>query len=100
MPLSIEQVRSALASFPKVEVDVPDLGGTVLVRALNLKEVREIQEMQDKKTTQPIDTFRKMVECAAINEEGGPLFIGGDKALLETLPSGAVKALAEAIMKL
>ena len=99
MPLTIEQIRAAHRQLPRKEVDCPDLGGAVSVRALTLKEVREIQDQQEKKV-RPVDVTRKIVEFAACNEDGTPLFVGEDKALIDALPWGAINLMAESAMEL
>lgn len=100
MPLSIEQIRAANRSVPQRSVPVPDLGGEVFVRALTLREVREIQDFQASPKSKPIDVTRKIVELAASNEDGSPLFIGEDLKLIDGLPWGAVDAISEAAMDL
>lgn len=100
MPLSIEQIRAARNAAPKLAVPVPDLGGEVTVRALTLREVREIQDYQGKPATKPVDVTRKIVELAACNEDGSPLFVGEDKALIDTLTWGTIQAISDAAMEL
>lgn len=96
MPLTIEQIRAARNSAPKRAVDCPDLGGEVFVRALTLKEVREIQDFQANPKNKPIDVTRKIIELSACNEDGSPLFVGEDKGLIDGLTWATVSALSEA----
>lgn len=99
MALSIERLRATIV-LPRREVEVPDLDGTVWVRALTLKEVREIQEFQANKRNQAVDVTRRMVEVATVNEDGSPLFVGEDKALVGDLSWGTIRSISEAVSDL
>lgn len=96
MSLSIEQIRAAKSLIPKRSVETPDLDGEVWVRALTLREVREIQEYQAKPSTRPVDVTKRFVELAACNEDGSPLFVGEDKTLIDSLTWGTIQAIANA----
>lgn len=100
MPLSIEQIRAANLSLPREPVDLPDLGGSVFVRALTLREVREIQNLQSAPNSKPIEITRRIVEMATCNEDGSALFVGEDSKLVDGLPWGAVDAISDAAMTL
>ena len=100
MPLTIEQIRAAYRNLPRRTIEVPELGGEVVVRGLTFKEVEEIQRLQASKASSPVGVSRRVVELAAINDDGSPLFVGEDKAIVESLAWAAIDAIASTAMDL
>lgn len=100
MLLGIAQIRQAKNSIPRRAVDIPDLGGEVLVRSLTMNEVGEIQSFQADAKNRPIDVTRRIVELACCNEDGTPMFVGEDVKLIHGLPWKAVETLSEAALDL
>lgn len=100
MPLTIEQIRAARTTLPRREVPTPDLGdgASVWVRSLTCEEVQGVQDLIAKNRDRPLVVSRRLVELAACNEDGSPLFVGEDKALIAGLPWGAVDTIADAVM--
>lgn len=101
MPLNIEAIRAIASRTPRREVECPDLGGTVLVRGLTCEEMQNFQDnVIAKNKDRGVFLSRRLVEMAAIDEDGSPLFAGEDKAILARLSWPAVEPIAEAIMEL
>jgi hypothetical protein len=87
------------AGLTRESVEVPELGGAVLVRVLTLKEVGEIQAAQ-KAAPDPLAVYPKLVALATVDDDGAPLFAGEDVKLIESLPWPAVNAIAVAILRI
>lgn len=101
MPLTRDQIFASRAKFPTIPVDVPELGGEVLIRVVSLAEMSEVQRspMNGKAETDAIKLYPKLIAMACVNEDGTPLFVGEDVKLLGTLPWHATDTLARAILK-
>ncbi len=99
MSLSRDQILSRRASLPMESVEVSDLGGSVNVRVLTLKEVGEVQREQAKEKD-PLKLYPRLVALACVNDDGSPLFVGEDVKLVEELPWPAVDAIARAVLRI
>jgi hypothetical protein len=97
--LNREQILAVRAALPREAVDVPELGGTVYVRALTLKEVGDIQTAQ-KTLTDPLLMHPKLVILAIVDEAGAPLFGPADADAVASLPWPALKLMVDAIMRI
>ena len=100
MSLSIESIRAAHQVLPRKEVPVPDLGGSIFARALTLREVSDIQELQQKHKNSNTKVPAKVFELAACNEDGSPLFVGEDKKIIDLLPWSVIEAVSDASIEL
>lgn len=97
--LTRDQILARRAELPREEVEVPELGGSVLVRVLTLKEVGEINKAQ-KVSTDPINMYPKMLALGCVNEDGSPMFAGEDIRLIDDLPWAAVNDIATAVLRI
>lgn len=97
--LTRDQIFARRAALPREEIEVPELGGSVLVRILTLKEVGEINKHQ-KLSTDPINMYPKIIALGCVNEDGSPLFAGEDIKLIDDLPWAAVNDIATAILRI
>jgi len=99
MALTRDQILARRAQLPREEIDVPELGGPVFIRVLTLKEVGEIQR-ETKAGQDPLRMYPKLIALACCDDDGKPLFVGQDIAVIDDLPWPAVDHLARAILKL
>lgn len=99
MTLSRDEIIAKRAQLPRESVEVPELGGSVLIRTLTLHEVSEVQKAQ-KSSKEPLSSYPKLVALACIKEDGTPLFVGEDIKLIDELPWPVVDAIATAVLKL
>jgi hypothetical protein len=97
--LSRDQILAKRAELPREEIEVPELGGSVLVRVLTLKEVGEINKAR-KASADPINVYPKVISLGCINEDSSPVFAGEDIKLIDSLPWPAVDAIAMAILRI
>jgi hypothetical protein len=98
MTLTREQILAKRSTLARESVEVPDLDGSVLIRVLTLKEVGEIQKAQ-KAEPDPLKLYPRLVSLACVNEDGSPLFVGEDVALVGDLPWPAVDLIARAVLR-
>lgn len=99
MTLTRDEILSKRAALPRSAVDVPELGGAVLIRALTLRQMGEIQAFQ-KRDPDPQRLNAKLLIMSVINEDDSSVFTDADKAAIEELPFGAVNAVVDAILVL
>lgn len=99
---TIETLRqmSAPRHLPRREVRVPDVDGIVVVRALTVQEFRDVQQLTLRKKDCPDEIARRVVELGACNDDGSPLFVGEDKAILNHLTWGTVDTLQRVVIEL
>lgn len=100
MPLSRDQILVNRRELPRQEIDVPELGGSVLIRTLMLREISEIQKAQKANKDNSLKIYPLLLAIACITEDGKPLFVGDDVKLIDELPWPAVESIGEAIMDL
>lgn len=94
--------------LPRATIDLPDLGGAVIVRGLTAAErdAYEASMVQMRKgrgalNEESMRTARaRIVQMGAINEDGSPLFAPADIAQIGNLPAAAVERLFDAIRRL
>ena len=98
MTLTREQILEKRASLPRTTVDVPEFG-EVLIRGFTLGEVGKFQAEQ-KKSSDPLKLYPRLIIMAVINEDGSPLFSDADHSAIEGLPWPAVDAIANAALRL
>lgn len=101
MALTRDQIFGARAAVRTEPVDVPELGGSVLIRVLSLAEMSEVQRSPQggKTETEAAKLYPKLIAMACVNEDGSPLFVGEDIKLIGTLPWNATDVLARAILR-
>lgn len=101
MALTRDQIFAARSRVQTREVDVPELGGSVLIRIVSLAEMAEVQRapQNGRPETDAMRLYPKLIALACCNEDGTPLFVGEDVKLLGTLPWHATDTLARAILK-
>lgn len=97
--LTRDQILARRAELPREEIEVPELGGSVMVRVLTLREVGEINKAQ-KVAADPISLYPKVVALGCVNEDGSPVFSGEDIRLIDDLPWSAVNEIATAILRI
>jgi hypothetical protein len=99
MNLTLEEIRQARQSLRRESIEVPELGGSVLLRVLTLREVEEIKRAQ-KPGDDPLKIYPKLVAAACVNDDGSQLFAGEDARLVSELPWPAVDAIARAVIRI
>lgn len=89
--------RDAFRAFDcaanRIEVEVPELAGSVWIRSLTLTEVNEIQVAASKSKTTSI--YGPLLARAVCDDEGKPILEVGD---VRDLPIAIVTRLAKAAM--
>lgn len=93
--LTAQDVFSNLNAVRTVEVDVPELGGTLRIRELTALEGREFADEAKKNT----GALRLVMMCA-VDAEGNQLFNDGDFERLSKLGMAAVMRVQKAALKL
>jgi hypothetical protein len=74
-------------------VNIPELGGTVVVRELSAGEAMDLAR-------NPGEPLSMLVKCI-LNEDGTPMFIQGDEKLIgDSLPIATVNNLIEVVTRL
>ncbi len=99
MTLTRDQILAKRTELPRETVEIPELGGAVMVRTLTLKEVREIQKAQQA-SKEPLSIYPKIVALGCVDGAGQPLFVGEDIKLIDDLPWAATDAIAKAVLRL
>lgn len=99
MTLTRDQILAKRAELPRESVEIPELGGSVLIRILTLKEVREIQKAQAI-SKEPLSIYPRLVAIGCVNEDGSPLFVGEDVKMIDDLPWAATDAIARAVLRI
>ena len=99
MLLTRDQILAKRAELPKESVEIPELGGSVLIRILTLKEVREIQKLQNT-TKENLAIYPRLVALGCVNDDGSALFVGEDFKLNDELPWAATDAIARAVLRI
>lgn len=99
MTLTRDQILARRAQLPRETVEVPDLGGSVLIRGLTLKEVAAAQKAA-RASADPLSIYPHLVRTACINDDGTPVFVGEDIKALDDLPFAAVDAIARAVVRM
>ena len=98
MTLSREEILAKRNELPRESVEIPDLGGSVTIRTLTLKEVREIQKSQQV-SKEPLSIYPRLVAMGCVDEKGQQLFVGEDVKLIDDLPWAATDAIAKAVLR-
>jgi hypothetical protein len=98
LTLTRDQILAKRAELARQAVDVPELGGEVMIRTLTLKEVREIQKAQQA-TKEPLAIYPRVVAMGCVDESGQQLFVGEDIKLIDDLPWAATDAIAKAVLR-
>jgi hypothetical protein len=99
MTLTRDEILAKRSAAVRESLEIPELGGSVLIKALTLREVAEFQRTQ--KATSNLDIlYPKIISIGCVGEDGNPLFVGEDIKLLTELPWTAMDALATAILRL
>jgi hypothetical protein len=93
--LSARNVFDNLKAVRTVDVDVPELGGTIRIRELTALEAREFAD-ESKKSTGAL----KLLMMCAIDEEGKQLFVESDFTQLSNVGMAAVMRVQKAALKL
>jgi hypothetical protein len=99
MTLTRDEILAKRMELPKETVEIPELGGSVTIRTLTLKEVREIQKLQ-KSNGEPLSIYPRLVAMACVDEAGRQLFVGEDIRLIDEFAWPVTDALAKAVLKL
>lgn len=97
MTLTRDEILKKRAELARQPVEVAELGGPVLIRAMTLKEVSAAQKAA-RATTEPLALYPRLIAVACINDDGSPLFVGEDVRLIDDLPFAALDTLARAII--
>jgi hypothetical protein len=97
--LTRDEIFARRAALPREEVEVPELGGSVLVRVLTLKEMGEIEKAR-KVSAEAINMYPKVISLGCVNEDGTPLFPKEDVGLIDDLPWAALDTIATAILRI
>lgn len=98
MTLTRDDIFAKRLDLPMTTVDIPELGGSVTIRTLTLKEVREINKLQ-RSTTEPLSIYPRIVAIGCVDESGKPLFVGEDIKMIDDLPWAATDAIATALLR-
>jgi len=99
MTLTRDQIFAKRTEVHRESVDIPELGGSVMIRTLSLKEVREIQKAQQA-SKEPLSIYPKVVALGCVDEAGQQLFVGEDIKEIDNLPWAATDAIAKAVLRL
>lgn len=99
MTLTREEILAKRIELPRQIVDIPELGGSVTIRTLTLKEVREIQKLQ-KTNGEPLSIYPRLVALGCVDDNGNALFVGEDVKEIDNLPWAATDAIAKAVLRL
>jgi hypothetical protein len=95
MPLNRDEVLAT--QRPSLDVECPELGGTVRVRTLTLRHLREIYPaLRDA----PGDVSAELVCAAAVDADGSPLFAPEDLEAVREMHPAALVRIATAAAKL
>lgn len=70
--LTKEQIIAA--PLPRDVVDVPEWGGKVYVRSVNLAERHRLSGISEKDGATDLDVLAELVATCCIGEDGAPLF--------------------------
>ncbi len=90
--------RDQLLTFrpPNSTIEVPELGGSVLVRSLSGREVDQIVRLESS-GTESVSVQAKIVRLAVCDTEGKPIFADEDEEKIAALPFAAIARIAKAI---
>lgn len=100
MTLTRDQILARRAALHREEVEVPDLGGSVFVRVMTLREVEQIKAIQKTSGGDGLRMYAKIAELTCVDETGAPLFVGEDVKLLNELPYGALDTITRAALRI
>ncbi len=81
--LSREDILSRMAEMPREEVEVPELGGTVYIRVMNLREIKEINRLRDSNPNNHLAVYPKVLLLGCCNADGSPMFQPQDIAAFD-----------------
>lgn len=99
MTLTRDQIFAKRVELARQSVEIPELGGCVMIRTLTLKEVREIQKAQQI-SKEPLSIYPRLVSMGCVDDDGKQLFVGEDIKLIDDLPWAATDAIAKAVLRL
>lgn len=99
MTLTRDEILAKRAAS-RESIEIPDLGGSVLIKRLTLQEVSSFQRTQKAANGDLAVLYPKIISIGCVGEDGIPLFVGEDIKLITELPFAAMDALATAILRL
>ena len=99
MTLTRDEILAKRSAAVRESLEVPELGGSVFIKVLMLREVADFQRTQKASSDLAI-LYPKIISIGCVGEDGNPLFVGEDIKLLAELPWPATDAIATAILKL
>lgn len=79
-------------------IDIPELGGEVLVRELSALESQRLGEMAQ--SGSDLDITLATVIFSVVGEGGEPMFDDGDREALEKLPGRILRRIADTALRL
>ncbi len=103
--LNRESFLAARTALPRTTVDIPELGGAVLVQGLTGKQRDQyesscIVQKNGKRTFNMIDARAKLVALSVVDASGKRLFGEGDIAALSAMPANVIDRIFSAAQKL
>ena len=99
MSLTRDHMFAARKIRPTEVVEVPELGGSVIIRTLTLGEVREIQT-EIKKNGDSLSVYPRLVFLSVVDDAGDQIFSGDDIKEVNSFPWPAIDRIANAVLKL
>lgn len=95
MPLTFEDI---IAAKPKTQsVDVPDWGGSVLIRSLTVEGLATFMEAKD--TAKPTELYSLLTTLSVCNEDGSLVFANATPEQIQALSFDAIQTIADEVMK-
>lgn len=97
MVLSAADILAA-EDFEYAEVDCPEFGGKVRVRALTAAQQSQISKRVQAKQTEDLEVLLCLMGC--VDEEGTPIFAKGDLEGLRKKNTAVISRIAKRILEL
>ena len=91
--------EALLGALPTAEVPVPDFGGAVRIRAISAADLFRWQDIAADKG-RAAEALATLVQAAALNADGSPMFEPKDVPAIMNLPFMALETIAAAVLKL
>ena len=99
MILDKDAILSKRGDMHREEFEVPELGGSIFIRIMTLKEVEDVRKVQ-RANTDVLRVYPRLISLACVDENGEQLFSPSDSQAISELPWPALDRIATAILKL
>jgi hypothetical protein len=96
--LSRDAILNKAPQFPREEVQVPEWGGSVMVRCLSGAERDKLEVEWE--STKRVNFRARLVAYAACDDQGKPLFLTNDIPSLGQQPASALSRICDVAFKL